>query len=339
MKTEVLGPLKLTAALEQWPLKTPFRITGRVWETLDVVMVTLGSGGQVGRGEAAGVYYKGDTPAAIIKQIETMRPAIEAGVSRESLQRMLPPGGARNAVDCALWDLEAKLAGKPVWTLAGLDQPKPLLTTLTCGAESPETMASTARSYKDARAIKLKLTGEPVDAQRVRAVRSALPDVWIGVDGNQGFTRQALERLLPVLVECRVALLEQPMPIGQEAMLDGLDSPIPVAADESVQCLADVPALVGRFDVMNIKLDKCGGLTEGLAMARAAREAGLDVMVGNMIGTSLAMAPAFVLGQLCQVVDLDGPVFLKADRPDGVRYEKGLINCSAVHWGQAQSHS
>jgi L-alanine-DL-glutamate epimerase-like enolase superfamily enzyme len=195
-------------------------------------------------------------------------------------------------------------------------------------------MAATALAYRDARAIKLKLTGEPIDADRVRAVRSARPDVWLGVDGNQGFTRPALEKLLPVLVDTKVALIEQPLPIGQEALLDGLRSPIPLAADETVQSLADVASLLGRFQVMNIKLDKCGGLTEGLAMARTARELGLDVMVGNMLGTSLAMAPAFVLGQLCKVVDLDGPLFLAADRAAAVGYKGGYINCPPGLWGR-----
>jgi len=219
-----------------------------------------------------------------------------------------------------------------VWQLAGLEQPHPLLTTFTCGADTPEKMAATARGYANARAIKLKLTGEGSDADRVRAVRDALPDVWIGVDANQGFTRASLESLMPALTEARVQLIEQPFPIGQEALLDGFKSPIPVAADESAQTLADIRGLIGRFNVMNIKLDKCGGLTEGLSMARAARAAGLELMVGNMLGTSLAMAPAFLVGQLCKVVDLDGPVFLKADRSHTIRYADGMIDCPREVW-------
>jgi L-alanine-DL-glutamate epimerase-like enolase superfamily enzyme len=179
------------------------------------------------------------------------------------------------------------------------------------------------------------LTGQPNDADRVRAVREARADVWLGVDANQGFTRESLERLLPTLMETNVALIEQPFPIGQDALLDGFQSPIPLAADESAQGLADIAGLVGRFNVVNIKLDKCGGLTEGLAMARAAREHGLDTMVGNMMGTSLAMAPAFLVGQLCQVVDLDGPVFQKTDRAITVQYADGFITCHATLWGDA----
>jgi L-Ala-D/L-Glu epimerase len=171
----------------------------------------------------------------------------------------------------------------------------------------------------------LKLTGEPVDEERIRAVREVLPDVWLGVDANQGFTRTFLERIMPALIELQVALIEQPFPVGREAELDGLGSPIPIGADESVQGISDLSTLVGRFDVVNIKLDKCGGLTQGLAMVRAARALGFDTMVGCMPGTSLAIAPAFLLGQLCEVVDLDAPLFLKADRPVTARYADGFV--------------
>ena len=287
----------------------------------------------MGRGEGEGVYYRGDTPQLALTLIESLRTRIEAGISRDSLQALLPPGGARNALDCALWEPEAKLTGRPAWQIAGLERPKPLPTTLTCGAETPEKMAAMAMGYTKARAIKLKLTGEALDAERVRAVREARQDVWLGIDANQGFTREFLEWIMPVLIETRVQLIEQPFPIGQESLLDGFQSPIPIAADESVQSLADIPGLVGRFSVANIKLDKCGGLTEGLAMARASRELGLDVMVGNMLGTSLAMAPAFLVGQLCHIVDLDGPVFLKTDRAITVDYADGFIRCPEMLWG------
>jgi L-Ala-D/L-Glu epimerase len=331
-----IDSLKLRAAVEQWPLITPLRITGHTWHTLDAVVVSLDRKGHVGRGEATGVYYRGGTPELALKQIESLQARIEAGISRRSLQALLPPGGARNALDCALWDLEAKLTGRPAWQIAGLEKPKPLLTTMTCGAETPEKMAAMAVGYTKARAIKLKLTGEPVDAERVRAVREARQDVWLGVDANQGFTRGFLQWIMPVLIDTRVQLIEQPFRIGEESLLDGFQSPIPIAADESVQTLSDIPRLVGRFSVVNIKLDKCGGLTEGLAMVRASRELGLDAMVGNMMGTSLAMAPAFLVGQLCHVVDLDGPVFLKADRRITVDYSGGFIRCPEMIWGGYQ---
>ena len=328
-----MSPLRLHVELEKWSLIKPFRITGYTQDSLDTVLVGLEIDGKTGWGEAAGVYYRTDDPEFIVRQIESARKTIESGLTSDQLQRLFPAGGARNALDCAWWDLEAKLAGRPAWQIAGLSPPKPLLTTFTCGADDPENMADAARSFRDARAIKVKLTGEPIDADRVRAIRAARPDVWLGVDANQGFTRHSLDRLIPILLDARVQLLEQPFRIGEESLLDGLKSPIPVAADESVQDSADVAGLVGRFDVVNIKLDKCGGLTEGLAMARVARERGLGVMVGNMIGTSLAMAPAYVLGQLCDIVDLDGPIVLRSDRETRVQYSDGYITAPETLWG------
>ena len=339
MNNFATGALTLRVEIEKIALKEPFNITGHSMLDTDVVTVTLEKDGHVGQGEASGVYYRKDDDAAgVVRQIEVVRARIESGIDRECLQRLLPTGGARNAVDCALWDLEAKLTGRPAWQIAGLDPPRPLLTTFTVGANKPAKMALDACAYADAKAIKLKLTGEPLDADRVRAVRAARPDVWLGVDANQGFTRVFLETLMPVLVESRVELIEQPFKIGQEAQLDGLKSPIPVAADESVQGLTDVRALLGRFNVVNIKLDKCGGLTEGLAMARKARRLGLDVMVGNMVGSSLAMAPSCLVGQLCKVVDLDGPVFLSTDRDIPARYSDGLVSCEHMPWGNS-SHA
>jgi L-Ala-D/L-Glu epimerase len=333
MNTPYLERLELHTKVESWPLLNPFRITGRTWEFVEVLFVTLKKGSHTGRGEAAGVYYRSDMPSSMRQQVEGLRTSIQQGMSRLSLQKLLPACPARNALDCALWDLEAKVIGHPAWELANLSEPRPLLTTFTCGADLPEKMANAALSYREARAIKMKLTGEPIDAERVRAVRAAKPYVWLGVDANQGFTRAHLERLLPELVNSRVELIEQPFPIGQEHLLDGFNSPIPIAADETVQSLSDMPAVRGRFNVINIKLDKSGGLTEALAMARAAQDLGVDTMVGNMLGTSLAMAPAFLVGQLCKVVDLDGPVFLKSDRPPTVEYTEGLISCPPALWG------
>jgi L-Ala-D/L-Glu epimerase / N-acetyl-D-glutamate racemase len=325
--------MKLRIEREKWPFKEPFRITGYTMCDVEIIVATLEQAGCVGRGEAAGVYYRGDDADSMVAALERVRDVIQRGLDFGSLQQLLPPGGARNAIDCALWDLRARLEARPVWAIAGLEAPRPVRTTFTCAAGEPEKMAAVARSYRGARALKLKLTGEPVDAERVEAVRAARPEAWIGIDANQGFTRAGLERLMPVLVRARVALIEQPFPIGQEALLEGLQSPIPVAADESAQCLSDLPSLVGRFDVVNIKLDKCGGLTEGLAMVRAARELGLATMVGNMLGTSLAMAPAFVVGQLCEIVDLDGPIFLRSDRECAVDYVDGMIACPPQLWG------
>lgn len=326
--------ITLTVTRESYPLKEPFNISGHRMTVTEVVVVRLQLGPHAGRGEASGVFYlERSDPPSMIEQIEAVRPHIEAGIDRAALQRLLPAGGARNALDCALWDLEAKLTGVPAWRMAGLESVRPLLTTFTVSANTPDKMAADARAYTDAKALKLKLTGQPIDADRVRAVRAVAPDAWLAVDGNQGFTRTSIAALLPVLIDHRVQLIEQPFQIGQDRELDELRAPIRIAADESVQQLADIPGLCGRYDVINIKLDKCGGLTEGLAMAHEARRLGISVMVGNMIGTSLAMAPAFVLGQLCDVVDLDGPVFLNEDRPPSVRYGHGMISVPAAIWG------
>ena len=251
---------------------------------------------------------------------------------------MLPPGGARNAVDCAMWELEASRLGVPAHRLAGIETPRPLITTFTLGADEPEVMAEGARNYTDARAIKIKLTGSlQLDIERVRAVRNARPDVWLGIDANQGFGINDLPALVHAMGQQQVSLIEQPLPRGYESHLEGFKSPIPIAADESALSLADVPGLVGRFNVVNIKLDKCGGLTEALLMAAEARRLGLGVMVGNMVGTSYAMAPAFILGQLCDFVDLDGPTFLKEDRVPGAIYKDGTIFCPDEVWGTSEA--
>ena len=205
---------------------------------------------------------------------------------------------------------------------------------MTLGADDPEPMARGALGFGDARALKLKLTGEPrLDIERVRAVRAARPDVWLGVDANQGYVPASIEPLIGVLVDCGVSLLEQPFRRGAEAEHDGIRFPIPVAADESCLDLSELETLPGRFDVVNIKLDKCGGLTEGLMIAHRARELGLKVMVGNMVGTSLSAAPGFVLGQLCDIVDLDGPILIANDPAPSVVYDGGYVVCPPEVWG------
>jgi len=324
----------LAYRVETHPLAAPFRISGYVFEASDLVVVELTDGEHRGRGEAGGVYYMGDEAPQIVEALEANRTAIESCGTREELRQLLPIGGARNAVDCAMWELEASRLGIPAYRLAGIDAPRPLITTFTLGADTPAVMADGARKYATARAIKIKLTGElDLDIERVRAIRAARPDVWLGVDANQGFGIADLPALVAAMVEQRVSLLEQPIARGREADLEGFESPIPLAADESALGLDDVPGLVGRFQTVNIKLDKCGGLTEALLIAEEARRLGLGVMVGNMVGTSLAMAPAFILGQYCEVVDLDGPTFLKQDRVPGVEYRDGQIWCPDDVWG------
>lgn len=333
-----MGRVALQVVSETLRLKAPFRISGHVFETSDVVVVTLREGELTGRGEGCGVYYLEDDAANMLAEIAAARGAIEAGLTREELRSVMAPGGGRNAVDCALWELEAARAGQPAWALAGQGEPKPLLTTFTIGADTPDRMAEGARKYAEARAIKVKLTGDlDLDIARVAAVRAARPDIWIGVDGNQGFDRSELDALVGALQAQDVKLLEQPLARGNEADLDGFDSPIPIAGDESLLSLADLPAAPGRFDVVNIKLDKCGGLTEGLLMAAEARRLGLKVMVGTMVGTSLSTAPAIILGQHCDIVDLDGPTFLAADREPSVDYRDGLVSAEPEVWGSGRA--
>ena len=329
-----MGRRTLAVTTRTLRLASPFRISGYVFETWDVVEATISEDGHRGRGQGGGVYYLGDDVANMLAAIEAARGAIEAGVGREELRGVMTAGGGRNAVDCALWELEAASAAVPAWRLAGLAEPRPLRTTFTLGADKPEVMAAGARRYADAKAIKVKLTGDmDLDLARVAAIRAARPDVWLGVDGNQGFARADLPALAEGLVRHDVALLEQPLPRGREAELQGLCAPLPIAGDESLVTLADVAGAVGRFDIVNIKLDKCGGLTEGLLMAAEARARGLGVMVGCMVGTSLAMAPGFLLGQLCDVVDLDGPTFLVDDPAPAVDYRGGTIFAAPEVWG------
>ncbi|NIJ37129.1 L-alanine-DL-glutamate epimerase-like enolase superfamily enzyme [Sphingopyxis panaciterrae] len=336
MATQRIRELTLDLRVERFPYHQPFRISGHVFTETALLVAEISDGMHVGRGEGAGVYYLGDDIDHMVAEAERVRAAIEGGATREALQQLLPPGGARNALDCAFWDLEAKQAGRPAWALAGLDAPKPLRSTMTLGADRPEVMAKAALAFDPATPVKVKLTGDvEEDIARVAAIRAARPDAWIGVDANQGYTIETLPELLPVLVAHGVAVLEQPLRRGREADLDGLVRPLPFAADESAVTLGDTAALVGRFDVVNIKLDKCGGLTEGLAIAHEARRLGLEVMVGNMMGSSLSMAPSYLVGQLCDIVDLDGPIFLARDREPGVVYHGGMIDCPEAIWGGA----
>jgi L-Ala-D/L-Glu epimerase / N-acetyl-D-glutamate racemase len=333
-----MSRLKFDVAVETLRLAEPFRISGFCFETADVVYVTLDDGTHRGRGESAGVYYMHDDLGHMTQALQAARAHIEAGPTRQQLRHILPPGGARAAVDAALWELEALRAGTTAWRLAGLSTVHPVRTTLTVSADTVEAMTARAVKYAQAKAIKVKLTGElDLDLARVRSIRAARPDVWMGVDANQGYSVGQLPALVRGLCEQRVLLLEQPLPRGREADLQGFDSVIPIAADESVLSLEELPRAVGRFDVINIKLDKCGGLTEGLMMAEAARGLGLEVMVGTMIGTSLATAPAFILAQQCSIVDLDGPTFLVKDRSPAVVYRDGDLFAGDDVWGAASA--
>lgn len=326
--------IELDLRQETLRLAEPFRIATHVFETIPVIVAVLRDGAHRGRGEASGVFFLDEDADSMVAQIEDVRAQIEDGPSRYDLRSILPPGGARSAIDCAMWELEACKTGKSVYELAGIAEPRPLRTTFTLGADTPEKMASKAGAMAQAKSIKVKLTGDlELDIRRVREIRTARPDVWLGVDGNQGFVREQLDALADALEASNVSLLEQPLPRGCDHELENFSCPIPVAGDESILSLDDVAGAVGRFDVVNIKLDKCGGLTEGLMMAEEARRVGLGVMVGTMVGTSLATAPGHVLGQLCDLVDLDGPTFLARDRVPSVTYSNGDLIVGSDVWG------
>lgn len=314
-------------------MRAPFKITGHVFTELEAVVVELSEGGRVGRGEAAGVYYLGDRPKDALEQVAAIVPELERGLDREALQTLLPPGGARNAVDCALWDLECKLTGRTVWDRTGIS-PRTLITCQTIGVlPTPSDSGAAAASLHGYELLKLKLDGDrPVD--RVRAVRRARPDARIIVDANQGFTLSQLEASLPEFAACRIEMVEQPLPRGEDHGLEQIEHLVPICADESCLHRGELDAAARRYDMINIKLDKTGGLTEALLLADDAAARGLDVMVGNMLGTSLAMAPAFVVGLRAGIADLDGPLALRWDRPDAIRYDSGRAEpFSSELWG------
>jgi L-alanine-DL-glutamate epimerase-like enolase superfamily enzyme len=324
---------------ESWVYKTPFRVSRGAEVELDVVMVTLtDSNGNVGRGEAAGVDYHGETIALLCAQLEAVRPAIERGIGGAPLDvaapaTLLPPGGARNALDCALWDLTAKQRNVPVWELARLPNPRRLTTSITLGIDTDEAVLRGALTYAGWPLIKVKVDGERhLDA--VRLVHSACPEAAIIIDPNQAWSCDLLNRLAPEMKSLGVMLIEQPVPCGEDETLRGYSGSIRLAADESVSDRGDLDSVRGLYQMINVKLDKTGGLTEALALAREARAMGLQVMVGCMAGTSLAMAPGMVVGQLAEFVDLDGPLLHSKDRKHGIEYDRGLLNPpSAALWG------
>jgi len=314
-----------THAVEDWELLEPFEIAGQTITVQSVVLVTLtDADGRIGRGEAAGVDYDGETPEGMARQIDGIANRLSGSVSGEALLNLLPKGGARNALDCALWDLRAKQSGVPAWRTVGLSSLDSLTTTLTLGLCSEEQLRRKARNARAFPILKLK-----VDADRhldvVRIVREEHRGARLVLDANQSWSRSLLERLLPKLALCGVELIEQPLPQGADAELEGLNPVIPLAADESCRDRDSLPHLVGRYQYVNIKLDKCGGLTEGLAMAREAKRLGFGLMVGNMCGTSLAMAPSFLVGQSCRYVDLDGPLLQRLDREAPMRCQDGVM--------------
>lgn len=331
--------MQLIVESESWAYKTPFRVSRGAEAALDVVVVTLiDSDGHRGRGEAAGVDYDGETVPRLIAQIERLRPAVEGGVDgREidfaALATLLPAGGARNALDCALWDLTAKRRSTSVWHLAHMPQPRALTTCITFGIDTDEAVVAGARRYSGWPLIKVKVDGaRPLEA--VRLVHEVNPASGIIVDPNQAWSCELLNRVAPELKSLGVVLVEQPVPRGEDETLGGYTGSIRLAADESISDRAGLPAIRDFYHLVNVKLDKTGGLTEALALARDARSLGLGVMVGCMAGTSLAMAPGMVVGQFAEYCDLDGPLLHAKDREHGIEYDLGRMRLpSSALWG------
>jgi L-alanine-DL-glutamate epimerase-like enolase superfamily enzyme len=321
----------LTVTAESWPIDGTFTISRGSKTAADVVVVELTApGGLRGRGECVPYGRYGETVDGVVAALRGLEPA---GLTRAVLAGALPAGAARNALDCALWDLEAATAGRPVWALAGLPAPRPVETAETLTLDSPEAMAAMAQDVTGS-LLKLKVGGDGV-LDRVAAVHAAAPHARLIVDANEAWTLEQTAAWLPGLAALGVVLVEQPLPAGQDAGLAALGTPaVPLCADESVHTVEGLRDLVGRYQAVNIKLDKTGGLTEALRLRRAAEDLGFAIMVGCMVGTSLAMAPALLLAQGADFVDLDGPLMLRYDRPDGVHYHDGWADPPpAALWG------
>lgn len=326
--------IALETRIERWQLIEPFTTARDSITDIPVIVATLtGPGGQRGWGEAAGVDYDGETPQSMVAQLAAIRGALHDAITPAELSGLLPKGGARNALDCALWDLRAKLSGVPAWQTAGLVPPVAVTTAYTIGLAADDDVRRKARDARQYALLKIKVdAGRHVDL--VRIVREEHPTARLIVDANQSWSRALLEQLAPQMRAQRVELIEQPLPRGADAELDGLELPIPLAADESCSDRASLQDLVGRYQYINIKLDKCGGLTEALAMGVEARRLGLRTMVGNMCGTSLAMAPAFLVAQSCEFVDLDGPLLQRLDREPPIHYDAGTMQVpERALWG------
>jgi L-Ala-D/L-Glu epimerase len=325
--------MKLTIMIEIFPVKMPVHIAGYAFDDIEVVTVIVEDGPYFGRGEASGVYYLGESACVMRNRIEAVRDALEAGVTRDQLRQLMPPCGARFAVDSALWEIEAQRHGVSVGQLAGVAELKPITTTYTVWAGSPDAMARDAHNHAAMPVLKVKLLGDGRDGERLMSIRNAAPEARICVDANQGLTRASYKDLLSVLTTACIDMLEQPFPIGNDDWLDGLERRIPIAVDEGLQGLVDIAGAATRYDMINIKLDKCGGLTEALLMIAAARARHLQVMVGCMMATSLSMAPAFIAAQLADFADIDGPLYLNADRPVPMHYEGACVTLPDGLWG------
>ncbi|MDA0680130.1 MAG: dipeptide epimerase [Proteobacteria bacterium] len=323
---------KVSVVSKNWPLHKPFKISRDVHLHSETIICEISDGALTGRGEAAGVSYAGETQESIKKQIEDVALEIAAGISREDLQILLPPGGARNAVDCAMWDLEAKRAGQTIWQMLGWD-PSPVTTVYTVGIDEVTNMQKDAANHSDYPIIKVKVgIGDPL--QQIVAIRAGAPNSAIVIDANQAWTVADLDRYAEPLKKLGVEMIEQPMSKSADDALRGYDSPLPLCADESCATTADLDRLEGLYSMVNIKLDKTGGLTEALKLAKKAEAMGFELMVGNMLGSSLAMAPSFVIAQRCRYVDIDGPLLQSEDCENAMHYEHGRVEVfTPALWG------
>jgi len=325
--------MELSVRIERWPLAGVFAISRGSKTEAVVVVAELSDGPHRGRGESVPYARYGETPDGIVAAIEAERPVLRRGLDRGALQGAMPAGAARNALDCAYWDVNAKRAGRQVHELAGLGVPGPLTTAYTISLGSAAAMAAAAEQAAWRPLLKVKLGGDD-DGTRIGAVRRAAPRAQLIVDANEGWNLDNFKANLAACADAGVTLIEQPLPEGRDEALARIKRPVPVCADESVHDRASLDALTGKYDVVNIKLDKAGGLTEALALAAEAERRGFAVMVGCMVATSLAMAPAMLVAQRARWVDLDGPLLLASDRADGLRYEGSLVYPpDPVLWG------
>ena len=323
----------LEVARERWPLRAAFTISRGTRTASEVIVVRLREGEHEGRGESLPYARYNETTESVAAAIEMLDPAVRGGLDRDELQDLLPPGAARNALDCALWALECKATGRRAWESAGLAAPGPLTTAYTLSLDTPDAMRAAAARNAERPLLKLKLGGAG-DLERVAAVREGAPRSRIIVDANEGWSAADYAALAPALARLGVAMIEQPLPAGDDEALARLERPVPVCADEACHDRETLDGLAGRYDVVNIKLDKTGGLTEALALRDAARERGFDIMVGCMIATSLSMAPALLVADGASFVDLDGPLLLATDREGGLRYDGALVHPPApALWG------
>jgi L-alanine-DL-glutamate epimerase-like enolase superfamily enzyme len=315
--------LTIEAREETWPLKGVFRIARGACTEARVVVVTVSNGEHTGRGECVPIARYNQSTESVIAQVESIKG--EKSLDRQHLQRLLPPGAARNALDCALWDLQAKISSKRVWELANIPVVPEVVTTLTISLDTDAKMAAAARANSMAPILKLKLGGDDLDLTRVEAVREAAPAARLLIDANESWSREHYEEIVPALNELGVALIEQPFPADADEVLETLDRPIPVCADESCHTTTDLPRLKNRYETINVKLDKTGGLTEALHLCERAREDGFKLLFGCMVCTSLGIAPARLLASPADYVDLDGPLLLAGDRHHELFYHNGKI--------------